>query len=159
MAGPIFKYRMLVQARTDLTPDEIARYEASRGNGISPKTWPWRDTDEIVHARRQTSAKNFYRAIKQIAPIIKIRAVRLPIKRSADRLQDHELMRAWRGFSCLCGSIDGAEDEVKHFEIANGLSACGLDFSTNHWKVNGKPECDKCLAAAVDKHPEMGQYL
>lgn len=75
---------------------------------------------------------------------------------------DDELMRAWRGFECLCGYIahGGVEagDEVKHFEVSNGMTACGLSF-TGHWKLRGKPECDKCLAAAVEQHPEMKEFL
>jgi hypothetical protein len=138
----VCKYRMLVQARTDLTPDEIAKYEASNtANGHGPTTWPWRETGEIIHARRARTACMFYRALKQIKPIIKIRALRLPLIKS-ERLMDDELMRAWRGFECLCGYIahGGVEaaDEVKHFEVSNGVTACGLSF-TGHWKLRGKP--------------------
>lgn len=163
MPTPVRQYRMLVQARTDLTEAEIAQYEASRGpNGASPCAWPWRETGNILHARRAKTACAFYRALKQIAPIIKIRAVRLPNERpklGASYNPDEITMRAWRGFECLCGSIGGAEDEVKHFAVANGRAACGLDFSANHWTVHGKPECDKCLAVAVNCHPQMKEFL
>lgn len=155
--SPVQKYKIFVQARTDLTAEEIERYEASRGNGVSPKSWPWRDTGEIIHARRRNNAKAFYRALKQVPTLIKLRADRIDEDVPPCRGDDIS-MRAWRGFPCICGSIEGVEDEVKHFEWSNGRTACGLEFSS-HWKVNGKPECDKCLAAAMEKHPEMKQYL
>lgn len=154
----VYKYHMFVQARTDLTEEEIARYEASKGpNATAPSVWPWRDTGEIIHARRRNNAKAFYRALKQIPPLIKLRADRINDKEPRQR-NDDIAMRVWRGFACLCGSIDGVEDEVKHFEVSDGRTVCGLEFSS-HWKVRGKPECDKCLAGAVEKNPEMKQYL
>lgn len=156
---PVCKYRILLQARTDLTESEIAQYQASKGpNGNSPCVWPWRDTGEILHARRRNTATAFYRALKQIPPLIKVRAVRLPLNRS-HQMHALEFVRAWLGFNCLCGSIGGVEDEVKHFEVSSGQAACGLDFSANHWTVHGKPECDKCLTVAVEQHPGMKQFL
>lgn len=157
---PIYKYRMFVQARTDLSDEEIAKYESSRGpNG--PSVWPWRDTGEILHARRRNTAKEFYRALRQIKPIIKIKA-ELINDPEPPRRNDDVALRAWRGFFCLCGYLAyaGKEvgDEVKHYAVSSGLTACGIQF-LGVWTVNGKPECDKCLAAAVEEHPEMKQYL
>lgn len=160
------KYRMLVQARTDLTPEEIAQYEASKGpNAVTPSVWPYRDTGDIIHARRRSIACAFYRALKQIAPIIQIRAVRLPVASpglGSSYKPDTVAVRAWRGFECLCGVIAhaGVEagDEVKHFAVDEGRTACGLRF-TSYWKNGGKPECDKCLAVAVEQHPEMKEFL
>lgn len=158
----VFKYRMLVQARTDLTEDEIAQYQASGRGRNTPSAWPWRETGDILHARRRNTACAFYRALKRIPPIIKIRAVLI----NDDSLPTHELdvvlMRAWRGFDCLSGYVSHAgidvSDEVKHFAVANGRSACGLEFQ-NHWTVHGKPECEICLAVAVNCHPEMKEFL
>src|SRR6185369_15660026 len=102
---PVQKYRMLVQVRTDLTEDEIRRYEASRGpNAAGPSVWPYRDTGEIIHARRRNQACAFYRALRQIKPIIKIRAVRINDARPARR-NDGVAIRAWFGFRCLSGVI------------------------------------------------------
>ena len=155
---PVSKYRMLVQVRTDLTKEEIAKYEASKGaNGNSPSIWPFRDTGEIIHARRARTAAAFYRALRQIQPINKVRAVKVNGLRPG-RNNSVEAFRAWRGFDCMQGTINGVSDEVKHFEVSHGLSACGLPFTT-YSRTSGKPECDKCLAAAIDKHPEMGKYL
>lgn len=154
----VSKYRMLVQARTDLTEEEIRRYEASKGpNGNSPAGWPYRDTGEIIHAQRSQSAVKFYRALKEIIPLIKIRAVKIHEPRSKRR-NDDIAFRAWRGFECMCGSVNGVEDEVKHFGVSVDRTACGLHFTTT-WKQNGKPDCDICLAAAVNCHQEMRQYL
>lgn len=158
---------MLVQARTDLTPDEIAQYEASKGpNAVTPSVWPYRDTGDIIHARRRSIACAFYRALKHIAPIIKIRAVRLPVASpglGSDYKPDTVAVRAWRGFECLCGSVVGvggveAQDEVKHLAVGSGQTACGLRFDS-FWTAGGKPECDKCLAVAVEQHPEMKEFL
>lgn len=161
MSAPVSRYRMLVQVRTDLTDEEIAKYEASQS------VWPMRDTGEIIHARRSQTAVKFYRALRQIKPLLKIRAVKITEPRDARR-SDDIAFRAWRGFVCLSGTVSfgGIDigDEVKHFAVplngraGDGLSACGLLF-TNHWNLNGKPECDKCLAVAVEQHPEMKQYL
>lgn len=151
MSNPVFKYRILLQVRTDLTDKEIEFHKAN------PAAWPFRDTGEILHARRRNTATAFYRALKQIPPLIKVRAVRLPLNRS-HRMHAPEFVRAWIGFKCLCGSIGGVEDEVKHFEVSDGRTACGLEF-VSHWAVGGKPECDKCLAVAVEKHPEMKEFL
>lgn len=165
---PVRKYRMLVQARTDLTEAEIKRRLARQSpKTVGPPPFPFRDTGEIVHARRRNQACAFYRALRQIKPIIKIRAVRINDARPARR-NDGVAIRAWFGFRCLSGVIahGGVEagDEVKHFAVpingdaGGGLSACGLKF-TSYWAIGGKPECDKCLAAAVEAHPEMKQYL
>lgn len=153
----VYKYRIFVQARTDMTADEIAQYEASKGNAQSPTTWPYRDTGEIIHARRRKTACAFYRALRRIKPIIKIRAERINDPKPLQRNDDIAL-RAWIGFECARGSVNGVEDEVKHFLLENGRTACGIWF-TSYGAVGGKPECDKCLAAAVEKHPEMKQYL
>lgn len=152
------KYRMSVQARTDLTEEEIAKYQSSMVIGHSPMTWPWRETGDIVHARRKQVAKMFYRAMKQIPALIKIKAERMTV-RGERRRNDAIALRAWRGFRCLSGAIDGVEDEVKHFALSpHGETACGIRFQ-EYWPTSGKPECDECLAVAVESHPEMKQYL
>lgn len=165
MSKLVQKYRILVQVRTDLTEEEIAS-RATRPKMSNECGWPYRDTGEIIHARRRSIACAFYRALKQIAPIIKIRAVRLPVASlglGASYKPDAVALRAWRGFACLCGSVNGVEDEVKHFASRvhhphTFMTACGIPFTT-YWTVNGKPECDKCLEVAVEQHPEMKQYL
>lgn len=164
MSKFVQKYRILVEVRTDLTEEEIAS-RATRPKMSNECGWPYRDTGDIIHARRRNIACAFYRALKQIAPIIKIRAVRLPVASlglGASYKPDAVALRAWRGFECLCGVIAhaGVEvgDEVKHFAVDEGRTACGLRF-TSYWKNGGKPECDKCLEFAVEQHPEMKQYL
>lgn len=158
----VFKYRMFVQARFDLTPEEIQKYQASKGNGVSPKTWPWRDTGEFVYARRRTNAKEFYKALRNIYPPIKVKAEYVSGREpEGNKREDDVAMRAWRGFGGIMGTIKGAADEVRHFPATNrksGLTACGLTFS-EHWRSNGKPECPLCLDAAIERHPEMKQYL
>lgn len=153
----IFKYRILLQVRTDLTEEEIAKYEASKRNCHSPTTWPFRDTGVVLHAPRRKTACAFYRALNQVKPLLSIRAVRINETRPSRRHDDIQL-RAWRGFKCLVGAIGGVQDEVKHFAVAHGQSACGLVFN-EFSSINGKPECDKCLEAAVNAHSEMKQYL
>lgn len=154
---PVQRYRMFVEVRTDLTDEEIAQRLASQGSATSPTAWPFRDTGEIIHARRRNTATAFYRALKQISPLIKIRAVRINEKRFARR-NDDIAMRAWRGFDCVSGSVNGADDDIKHFDVARGVTACGINYDA-YWPCHGKPECNKCLAVAVEKHPEMKQYL
>lgn len=153
---PVSKYRMLVQARTDLTGEEIAS-RVTRPGMNGPVEWPYRDTGEIIHARRRQQAVKFYAALRQIKPPIKVRAVKINEPRS-QRLHDIELVRAWGRFDCILGTVGGVEDEVKHFEVDHGQAACGITFTT-YSRVCGKPECDKCLAVAVNCHPEMKQYL
>lgn len=158
----VFKYRMLVQTRTDLTKEEQQYVTRNSGphNHYAPN-YPFRDTGEVIHARRRKQACAFYRALRHIKPIIKIRAVRINDRKQHVR-GDDVAMRAWRGFKCIAGSLQmfalDIEDEVKHFEVGPGQSACGITF-TSSWAVNGKPECEKCLAVAVNCHPEMRQYL
>lgn len=152
------RYHMFIQARTDLTDEEIAKYEASATSISGPKKWPWRDTGEVIHARRRNTAKAFYRALRQIPRLIKLRADRINEDGPKQR-NDAIAMRAWLRFNCLRGTIGGVEDEVKHFEVSDGLAACGLNFSECYWTVHGKPECDKCLAFAVERHPEMREFL
>lgn len=150
----IFKYRMFVQARADLTPEEIRIREAK----AKPSLWPWRDTGEFVFARRRNAATAFYREMRKIEPIIKIRAKKI-VEKSGDRLDDAVHMRAWRGFAGIMGSINNASDEVRHFASnENCLTACGIQFTAWHPSV-GKPQCPACLAAAVVAHPEMKAYL
>lgn len=156
MNSRIYKYRMLVQARTDLTDEEIAS-RATRPKMSNECGWPFRDTGEIIHARRRQQAVKFYAALRQVKPPIKVRAVKINEPRS-QRLHTIELFRAWGRFDCILGSVNGVEDEVKHFEVDHGLAACGINFTT-YSRVCGKPECDKCLAVAVNCHPEMKQYL
>lgn len=145
----VFKYRMFVQARTDLTEDEIARYKG--------KTWPWRDTGEFVYARRMSNAKAFYAALKGIKPPIKVKAEYVSGRETKGGRSDEVAMRAWIGFPGVMGSINGAEDEVRHYPFGE-LIACGLPFTEFRPSI-GKPECPTCLAAAVEEHPEMKEYL
>lgn len=158
---PVFKYRMFVQARTDLTPDEIRKYEASKGNANSPMTWPWRDTGEFVYARRRANAKAFYRELRQVKPIIKIKAEYESGRESNGHDGSVVAMRAWREFPGLLGTLNGAADEVRHFAADNGESGktcCGYQFTEWHQDF-GKPQCPACLAAAMERRPEMRQYL
>lgn len=162
MTGQVFKYRMFVQARTDLTEDEVRRYLASKGNSAGPKTWPWRDTGEFVYARRMSNAKAFYAALKGVKPPIKVKAEYASEREPKGRRKDDVAMRAWRGFVGLMGRVGEAQDEVRHFRPdanwESGATACGIKFSET-WVSVGKPECPICLAAAVEQHPEMGEYL
>lgn len=145
----IFKYRMFVQARTDLTEEEISRYKG--------KTWPWRDTGEFVYAKRMANAKAFYAAMRGVKLPVKVKAQCVSRKESAGNGTSVEAMRAWRGFVGVTGSINGATDEVRHYS-AGQKTACGLAF-TEFRHSAGKPECPICLAAAVKEHPEMEKYL
>lgn len=162
MTGLVFKYRMFVQARTDLTEDEIKRYQASQGKSRSPMTWPWRDTYEFVYARRRNNAKAFYAALRGIKPPIKVKAEYASGREPKGHRSDEVAMRAWRGFVGLMGSVGEAQDEVRHFRPdsnwESGATACGIRFSET-WVSVGKPECPICLAAAVEQHPEMKEYL
>lgn len=157
----IFKYRMFVQARFDLTPDEIRQYEATKGNGVSPKTWPWRDTGEHVYARRRSNAKAFYAALREVKPPIKVKAEYVSGREHNGNGSSDVSMRAWRNFGGIVGTINGAADEVRHFPAdagESGYTECGIKFTEWH-RSNGKPECPTCLEAAVARHPEMRQYL
>lgn len=158
MTGLVFKYRMFVQARTDLTEDEIRQYLATKKNGVSPNNWPWRETNDFVYARRMNNAKAFYMALKGIKKPYKVKAQKVAEERPGGR-SDVEAMRAWRGFAGVTGAIGEAADEVRHFSTdGSGQTACGLALSHWWWSV-GKPECPICLAAAVEKHPEMKEFL
>lgn len=152
----IFKYRMYVQARTDLTEEEVKRYLDSGKKSISPSVWPWRDTGEFVYARRKANAKAFYAALRGVKPPVKVKAQYVSGKETSGR-NDAVSMRAWRGFVGVTGSINGAADEVRHYSVGQ-KTACGLEFDEFRHSV-GKPECPICLAAAVKEHPEMEQYL
>lgn len=148
----VSKYRMFIQARTDLTEDEIRRYESCKR-----KNWPWRDTGDFVYARRTRNAKDFYRALHKIRPLIKLKAEYVSCREAKNGRTDDVAMRAWRQFPGVMGTIVGAADEVRHFDVG-GVTACGLVFSES-WPSNGKPECPKCLEAAVKQHPRMKEYL
>lgn len=162
MTALVYKYRMFVQARFDLTPEEIRQYQATKtANRNSPGEWPWRDTGEFVHARSRNKAKAFYAALRQIKPPIKVKAEYVSGRGNNGRRSDVEASRAWRGFGGIMGTIGEAADEVRHFPADQGESGyteCGIKFSA-WYRSNGKPECPLCLEAAVARHPEMKQYL
>lgn len=153
----IFKYRMFVQARTDLTEEEARIRIASQKPGGGAKKFPWRDTGEFVYAKRRTTAKAFYAALRGVKPPVKVKAECVSGRESYGNGTSIEAMRAWRGFVGVTGSINGAADEVRHYS-AGQKTACGLAFTEFRHSV-GKPECPVCLAAAVKEHPEMEQYL
>lgn len=162
---PVYKYRMFVQARTDLTPEEIRQYEATKtGKRSSPVEWPWRDTGEFVYARRRANAKAFYRELRQVKPIIKIKAEYVSgrhVPGGNGGRSDDVAMRAWCGFPGMLGTLNGAADEVRHFPIDNGESGktcCGYQFSEWHTDF-GKPQCPICLAAAMERRPDMKEFL
>lgn len=165
MNGPVYKYQMFVQARFDLTPEEQRQYLATKtANRTSPGEWPWRDTGEHVYARRRTNAKAFYIALRGIKPPIRVKAEYVSgrnVPSGKGGRSDAVAMRAWREFGGIVGTINGAADEVRHFladEGESGWTECGIKFSEWH-RSNGKPECQKCLEAAVARHPQMKEFL
>lgn len=153
---PVQEYKMFVEVRSDLTPEEIAKRLKSHTPGrVTPCWWPKRDTGHVILARSRRKAVLFYRALFELPSEVRIVAVRLP--QNAKKKNDAIRMRAWREFDCLAGAISGARDEVKHYGSAD-TTACGLTF-TEHWTEHGKPECPTCLACAVEEHPHMKKFL
>lgn len=161
MSTPVYKYRMFVQARFDLTPEEIVKAQGS-AKGHYAMRIVWRDTGEFVYARRRNNAKVFYAALRDIRPPIKVKAEYVSGRGPNGHRSDEVAMRAWRGFVGLMGSVGEAQDEVRHFRPdanwESGKTACGIKFSET-WVSVGKPECPACLEAAVESHPDMKQYI